>query len=87
MGCQESIPYEIPHPVLDAFLRNKYAIWEDHRFTRAREPVNKWLNAKRKCKNEIGAMAIRPSTKRSRDYFNTHNKGWMPDSVGHALRG
>ena len=41
MGCQESIPYEMQYPVVDAFWLNKYAIWEDHRFTRAREPVNK----------------------------------------------
>jgi hypothetical protein len=26
---------------LDAFWLNKYAICEDHRFTRTREPVNK----------------------------------------------
>jgi len=43
MGYLENIPYEMRHPVLDAFSLNKYSIWEDHRFTRAREPVNKLL--------------------------------------------
>jgi hypothetical protein len=34
------------HPVLDAFWLNKYSIWEDHRPTRAREPVNNELAKK-----------------------------------------
>jgi hypothetical protein len=41
MGWRKCISYEMLHPVLDAFRLNKYSIWEDHRFTRAREPVNK----------------------------------------------
>jgi hypothetical protein len=50
-------------------------------------PLKSAVEHKKEKKHELGAMAIRPSTKRSRGYFNTHNKEWMPDSVGHALRG
>jgi hypothetical protein len=44
------------HPVVDAFWLNKYSIWEDHRFTRARGPVNNELSEWRKYEDFIRAF-------------------------------
>jgi len=46
------------HLIYKMHLPFKCSIWEDHRFTRAREPVNKMLSVRKGVKSEPGMSQI-----------------------------